>query len=296
MSRLVGNASVGWEAGSAPDRPLGHGDGVGQVAGQGDPVGDGVGVPAGAADDEGDRRRVTGRSTSTCGSALRGSCDQTNRAAGPVRRTEDRRALTGIAGPERPGRDPALGERSGQGVQRQRVLLVGAPASSTGRVPGSSWAVPTTSRSAAVTESESRCSTSTPSPVAAQRAPTAMSTGRSTSSQVRSTPVLGHAGPHGGHHGLGVQGVGGAVEPAHERLGARQHLRRPALRPAHRRGGRGDEVAVSCSTGVACTTWAASAGADALQRQPPHGVEPGQVALGVAAVGARRRARSGPRS
>ncbi len=100
----------------------------------------------------------------------------------------------------------------------------GAQASSTGRPLRGSGAVPT-ARSALPAVSASRCSTSTPSPVAAHRSPTATSTGQSSSVQVGITPWLGHRPldrdpDRGGvqrHRGPGQPaGLGGAA-------GQRQH-------------------------------------------------------------------------
>ena len=95
----------------------------------------------------------------------------------------------------------------------------GAQASSTGRPLRGSGAV-LTARSALPAVSASRCSTSTPSPVAAHRSPTATSTGQSSSVQVGITPCSATA-----------RSTATRIEPASSAIAARASPRVSAVPP-----------------------------------------------------------------
>ena len=113
----------------------------------------------------------------------------------------------------------------------------GVQASSTGRPLRGSGAF-VTPRSTPAAVSASRCSTSTPSPVAAHRSPIATSTGPSSSSQARPRPGSSHRPLQGAADGAGVQRHRRPGQAAYlgGRAGQREH---PAARTAGGRVGWG---------------------------------------------------------
>ena len=146
----------------------------------------------------------------------------TGRCAGPRPPARHRQVR-----PEHPARYAPLGQRRGQRNQGQHVLLARHPGEQ--HRPGLGVRRSRPRRRARpntpATHSLSWCSISTPVPVCSHRSAIAFSTGRTTSSQVASTPIAATASASSARTGRRVQHQRGPGQPVRAAAGRRQPQR-----------------------------------------------------------------------